>query len=519
MEQGKIRVRFAPSLTGQLHVSNARTALCNWLFARRGGGRLILRIENAEGDGSEARFEKQLIEDLKWLGLDWDEGPNEPGTKGANRGESGKIESGKGEFGPYRQSGRLQIYAQHAERLLGEGKAYRCFCTPEELEAERKALEERQMPQVYSGRCRGLSARVIKRNLAANMPFAIRLKIGEESLRFQDILRGPVESHAETVGDPILVRTGTEAEPGVPVYNYVVAVDDALMGVTHVIRSDEYVASTPRQVAIYEAFGWHVPLFAHLPPILGVDREPLSKRHGATSIATLREMGYLPETLVNHLALLGGVAENGETERLTLQDLAPQFSLERVASAPAVFDFDRLNALNRHFIKTASPVRLAAMTWEYFGGLLPEKDDASDEVLVWFVRLLELFVYSVDHLDQLTAKALFVFGFDPDVARARLENAAVLATDSARMVLAELADRARANSLPVTPQLFKRWMDEIQQATGVKDEELIHPLRIAITGTQSGPGLDKLIPVIEQGAGLALGVHSVRQRIERFVGV
>jgi nondiscriminating glutamyl-tRNA synthetase len=520
MEQEKIRVRFAPSLTGQLHVSNARTALCNWLFARRGGGSFILRIENAEGDGSEARFEKQLIEDLKWLGLDWDEGPNEPGTKAPNRGEPGKGESGKGEHGPYRQSDRLQIYAQHAERLLGESKAYRCFCTPEELEAERKALEERQMPQVYSGRCSGLSARVIKRNLAANMPFAIRLKIDEESLRFQDVLRGPVEIQTETVGDPILVRTGTEAEPGVPVYNYVVTVDDALMGVTHVIRGDEYVAHTPRQVAIYEAFGWHVPLFAHLPPILGVDREPLSKRHGATSIATLREMGYLPETLVNRLALLGrGDAEDSEIERLTLQELAQQFSLERVTSSPAVFDFDRLNSLNRHFIKVASPVRLAAMAWEYFGGLLPEKDDASDEVLVWFVRLLDLFVHNVEHLDQLTAKALFVFGFDPDVARARLENAAVLTTDSARIVLAELADRARANSLPVTPQLFQRWMDEIQQATGVKDEELIHPMRIAITGTQMGPEFDKLIPVIEQGAELALGIPSVRQRVERFVGV
>lgn len=512
MEQGKIRVRFAPSLTGQLHVSNARAALCNWLFARQSGGSFILRIENTDVDRAEARFEKQLIEDLKWLGLDWDEGPNELGTKGTN-----KSESGKGEFGPYRQSDRLQIYAQHAERLLGEEKAYRCFCSAEELEAERKALEDRQMPQVYSGRCRSLSKRVIKRNLAANMPFSIRLGIGEEPLRFQDMLRGPVTFQTDTVSDPILVRSGTEAEPGVPVYNFVVTVDDALMEITHVIRSDEYISNTPRQVAIYQAFGWQVPLFAHLSPILGVDREQLSKRHGATSISTLREMGYLPETLVNHLTLLGG--EEGKTEKFTLQELAQQFSLERMASAHAVFDFNKLNELNRHFIKTASPVRLAAMAWEYFGGLLPEKEDASDEVLVWFVRLLELFVYSVEHLDQLTAKALFVFGFDPDVARATLENAAVLRTDSARTVLAELADRARANSLPVTPQLFRQWMDEIEQAAGVKDKELMHPVRIAITGTQSGPELDKLIPVIEQGAGLGLGVQSMRQRIERFVGV
>lgn len=519
MEQDKIRVRFAPSPMDQLHVNNARTALYNWLFARQSGGSFILRIENTDADRAEARFEKQLIEDLKWLGLDWDEGPNELGIKGPNRGESGKADLGKGDHGPYRQSDRLQIYAKHAAQLLGQEKAYRCFCSAEELEAERKALEDRQLPQVYSGRCRSLSSRVIKRNLAANMPFSIRLGIGEEPLRFQDMLRGSVEVQTEAVSDPILVRSGTEADPGVPVYNFVTAVDDALMGITHVIRSDEYISNTPRQVAIHQAFGWQVPTFAHLPPILGVDREQFSKKHGATSIATLREMGYLPEALINYLGLLGQPVQDGKIETFSLQDMTKDFSLERVPASPTIFDFDRLNSLNRHYTKHASPVRLASMAWEYFGGLLPDKDDASDEVLVWFVHLLELFVYQVDHLDQLTAKALFIFGFDPDVARARLENAAVLVTDSARIVLAELANRVRANSFPVTASLFRRWMDEIQLETGVKDKELVDPVRIAITGVQSGPEFDKIIPVIERGAGLGLGVPSVRQRVERFVGV
>jgi nondiscriminating glutamyl-tRNA synthetase len=514
MENEKIRVRFAPSPMGQLHVTNARTALCNWLFARQAAGTFVLRIEDTELDRAEARFEKQLIQDLKWLGLDWDEGPNEPGVKGPNKGESGK-----GEHGPYRQSDRLQLYAEHAARLVGEGKAYRCFCTVDELEAERKALEERNLPQVYSGRCRGLSARVIKRNLAANMPFSIRLKIGEDPLRFQDMVRGQVELEAEAVSDPILVRLGTEGEPGVPVYNYVVTIDDGLMGITHVIRSDEYVANTPKQVAIYQALGWEVPRFAHLAPILGADREQFSKRHGATSIATLREMGYLPEALVNYLGQLGWESEDSTKEIRTLQEMAQQFSLERAIPSPVIFDFDKLNALNRSLISQASPIRLASMAWEYFGGLLPEKDDASDEMLVWFVRLLEVFVHSVDHLDQLTAKALFIFGFDPEVARSRRDNAEALMEDSARMVLAELADRVRANNLPVTPQLFNQWMNEIQQATGVKDKELSLPVRIAITGSQGGPELDKLIPVIEQGAALSLGVPSIRKRIERFVGV
>jgi glutamyl/glutaminyl-tRNA synthetase len=230
-------------------------------------------------------------------------------------------------------------------------------------------------------------------------------------------------------------------------------------------------------------------------------------------------MGYLPEALVNYLALLGWGAEDGKTETFSLQQMVPQFSLERVTPSPAIFDFDKLNWLNRHYLKLASPVRLAALAWEYFGGLLPPKEEASDEVLVWFVRLLEMFMPSVDHLDQLTAKALFVFGFDADVARARGENGEILAADSARMVLAELADRVRAHSLPVTAEIFKQWLEETGEATGVKGAGLFHPVRIAITGTRSGPDFDSLIPIIEQGAALGLGVPTMRQRVERFVGV
>ena len=508
MDNGKVRVRFDPSPTGLLHVGTARTALYNWLFARRHRGDFILRIDDADTGTSDPRIEKQLIQDLRWLGLEWDEGPNDAGNRG----------SSKGEFGPYRQSERLEIYADHAAKLLKQEKAYRCFCTIEELEAERKALADRQLPQVYSGRCRNLTAKVIKRNLTAGLPFSIRLRTGEQSLRFHDLVRGAVEVQPEAISDPILVRSGTETGPGVPVYNFVVTIDDALMGISHVIRGDDHIANTPKQVAVYEAFGWELPLYAHVSGILGADRERLSKRHGAITIATFREMGYLPEALANYLALLGWGAENTATENLTLQDLTQQFSLERVAPSPTVFDFDKLNGLNRRYLRTASPVRLASLAWEYFGGLLPEKNDASDEVLVWFVRLLELFVPSVEHLDQLTAKALSVFGFDPDVARSRQENSEVLKVDSARVVLAELADRVRAHSLPVTADLFKRWMEEIATATRAKDDELDRPIRIALTGAHIGPDFDKLIPVIEQGAALGLGVPTVRQRVEKFVG-
>lgn len=511
MSSGKTRVRFAPSPTGLLHVGNARTALFNWLFARRTGGEFILRIEDTDLERSEARYEKQLIEDLIWLGLTWDEGPDEVGS-----GE-------KGILGPYRQSKRLDIYARHTEQLLAEHKAYRCFCTPEELEEEHKRAVAEHGPQIYSGKCRRLSETQVQENLAKGKPFAVRLKIPGHTIRFHDIVRGDLEFASETVSDPILVRAGKVSPegviPGVPVYNYVVTVDDALMNITHVIRGDDHISNTPKQVAIYEAFGWPVPQFAHLSTILGADRERLSKRHGATSISSFREMGYLPEALVNYLALLGWGAEDGKTETFTPDQLVGAFSLERVTPSPAVFDFEKLNWLNRHYMKQAEPARLAAFCWDYFGGLLPVKEDASNAILVWFYHVVGLFAPKVNHLDALPAKAAFIFRLDPEAAQADPENAPLLAVDSARTVLAELADRVRAHSGPVTGADFSKWVAEVKEATGVSGKELYHPIRIAITGTHSGPEFDKIIPLIEEGAGLQLGVPSVRERIDRFVGV
>lgn len=501
----KIRVRFAPSPTGMVHVGNARTALYNWLFARRTGGAFLLRIEDTDLERSEARYETQLIEDLHWLGLDWDEGP-------------GRLNNApEGELGPYRQSERLDIYVKHTEQLLSEGKAYRCFCTPEELEAERKQATAEHRPQVYSGKCRKLDAATIEANLAAAKPYAVRLKIEDHPLRFHDLVRGDVEFAPETVSDPILVRSAIGgASQGVPVYNYVVTVDDALMGITHVIRGDDHISNTPKQVAIYEAFGWTVPEFAHLSTILGSDRERLSKRHGATSISSFREMGYLPEALVNYLALLGWGAEDGKTETFTLDELAQAFSLERVTPSPAVFDFDKLNWLNRHYIKLAEPQRLAQLAQPYFADKLAQ---ATAPPEAWFSRLLALFLPAVDHLDQLPAKAAPVFDFDAEAARANPENTPLLTADSARIVLAEFAARVRTHLGPVTPEVFKTWMNEIKTATGVKGKELFHPVRIALTGAHSGPEFDKLLPLIEEGSSLGLGIASVLQRIEAFTGI
>lgn len=579
MNTDTVRVRFAPSPTGLLHVGNARTALYNWLFARRHGGAFILRIEDTDRERSETQYERRLIEDLRWLGLDWDEGPQ-------GSAKSGDIWSDEhGKHGPYRQSERLKIYAKHTERLLKEGKAYPCFCTPEELEAERRSAAAEHRPQAYNGKCRYLSQQEVEDNLAANKPFAVRLKIEDHPLTFHDLVHGEVKFEPEAVSDPVLVRSAhgglSGMSEGVPVYNYVVTIDDALMEITHVIRGDDHLSNTPKQVAIYQAFGWETPEFAHLSTILGPDRERLSKRHGATSIAAFREMGYLPEALVNYLALLGWGAEDGKTETFTLDELTRAFSLERVTPSPAIFDIAKLNWLNRHYLKQAPMERLVKLAWPYFAqrlggaaaqpsapeplppvmptevmgttvdgtgfresgfgemGALAEgaaiaagaglasggtataamdADEIPSALREWFERLLALLVPKVDRLDQLPAMAKPVFGVDPLDARADAENEAALKQDSARLVLAQLANRVKMHIGPVRPETFKAWLNEIKAATGAKGPELFHPVRIAVTGSHSGPEFDKLIPLIEDGAALGLEIPSVCQRVLRFVG-
>ncbi len=497
------RVRFAPSPTGFLHVGNARTALYNWLFARHTGGAFLLRIEDTDLDRSEVRHEKQLMEDLLWLGIDWDEGP---GVEGPHA--------------PYRQSERLGIYREHTERLLTEGKAYRCFCAAEQLDQERREAAAAHKPQVYSGRCRSISDAESTARAAKGEAFAVRLRIPDHPLRFHDMVRGVVEFPNETVSDPILVRSS-----GMPVYNYVVTLDDALMEITHVIRGDDHISNTPKQVAIYEAFGWKPPEFAHLSTILGSDRERLSKRHGATSVASFREMGILPEALVNYLALLGWGAEGGTREIFSREELVREFRLERVTASPAIFDWEKLHWLNRHYLKAADPERVAELAWPHFAamGFLPSRNGGSETsvpaVETWFGRLLALFVPAVNQLDELPLVTGFIFRFDPAGALANEENAALLATESSQKVLAAFAARAGAHESPVTPDQFKSWMNEIKTETGAKGKDLFHPVRIALTGAHSGREFDKLIPILEEGSRLDLPVHvlSVRERIEQFM--
>lgn len=495
-EKEKVRVRFAPSPTGQLHIGNVRTALFNWLFARQKRGMFVVRIEDTDVERSEARYETQLLADLEWLGLDWDEGPDVGGP-----------------YPPYRQSDRMEIYHSSARRLLEEQKAYYCFCTAEELERERELAMAEQRQPIYSGKCRRLDPAEAERRHAAGEPAAIRLRIPEHPIRFHDMVRGDVEFSNEVVSDPIIVRSS-----GVPVYNYVVVIDDAAMKITHVIRGDDHLSNTPKQVALYEALGLATPEFAHLSTILGPDRERLSKRHGATSVANFREMGILPEALMNYLALLGWAPSGGDREIFPRAELIKEFDLRRVTPSPAIFDTEKLYWLNRHYIKQSPRERIHHMGGEFLehAGLLPA--EMTPEVSAWSAGVVELLVPYVDKLDQLSDRSSILFRYDAAAALAAPENAEVFSSPSTGKVIEAFAQRALAE-LEWTAERFNAIMNEIKTENGAKGKDLFHPVRVVLIGSHSGPAFDKLIPLLETGSRLALPVHvkSVRERVEEFM--
>ena len=477
-------------------MGNARTALYNWLFARQKIGIHVLRIEDTDVERSEVRFEAQLLEDLRWLGIDWDEGPDIGGH-----------------FAPYRQSDRMDIYKRYAERLLDESKAYLCFCTAEDLERERQAAAAEHRPQIYSGKCRLCDPAEAKQRRASGEAAAIRLKIPEHPIHFHDIVRGDVTFDSESVSDPIIVRSS-----GIPVYNYVVVIDDAEMKITHVIRGDDHLSNTPKQVAVYEALGFPVPEFAHLSTILGPDRERLSKRHGATSISQFRDMGILPEALVNYLALLGWAPTGGTRETFTPKELIKEFSLERVTPSPAIFDFDKLYWLNRHYMKAADPQRIAELSLPYFRKAELLADDGDPEVRAWAEKVIGLLVPYVDRLEQLPDKAKFLLSYDAEAAVEAEDNQALLTSEIGRKVIVKFAALVRTGSNGFTPENFKAIVNDVKEETGAKGKDLFHPIRIVITGSHSGPDFDRVIPLIEAGRHLSLPRHvlSVRERVDAF---
>ena len=474
-----MRVRFAPSPTGQLHVGNARTALFNWLLAHGKDGTFILRIEDTDAERSTRESETSILEDLRWLGLDWDEGPDVGG-----------------QHGPYRQSERLHLYASYANELLNAGAAYYCFCSAQQLEAGRQADLAAGKPPKYRGTCRGVSLADAQQRIDRGERPVIRFKVPPNvEVKFNDLVRGEVVFNTEVIGDPVIVRSD-----GRPQYNFAVVVDDALMEITHVIRGEDHISNTPRQLLLYQALGFTPPEFAHLALVMGPDHTPLSKRHGATSVAEFRARGYLPEALVNYLALIGW-SPGGDEELLEIRELARRFAIEDVGHSAGVFDPEKLAWMNRHYMKEAAPSRLTAESMRYFmarGWITRRTDEAAEFV----TSLLPMAVGSVDRLEEIPDRLRFLFEYDAEEALARSEVAGVLHEDGARDVIAAFAEELK--NLPrLDREAFRAAANRVKQRTGQKGRALFHPIRVALTGESGGPELDLAVPAMERGAELA----------------
>ncbi len=487
-----MRLRFAPSPTGLLHVGNARTALFNWLLARGQGGSFILRIEDTDTERSTRASEDGICADLKWLGLHWDEGPDLGGP-----------------FPPYRQSERLELYASYARTLMDTGHAYWCFCSAEQLEQERAAALAAGSPPKYSGRCRTIARVDAEARRAAGEAAAIRFVIPtDRDVTFDDRVRGPVTFNTAVIGDPVIVRSD-----GGPAYNFAVVVDDALMEVTHVIRGEDHISNTPRQVLIYEALGLTPPTFAHLSLVLGPDHAPLSKRHGATSVSEFRARGYLPEALVNYLALLGWSPGEGE-ELVAADEMARRFDVARVSHSSAVFDTEKLAWMNRHYMKVCEPDRLVGLVMPWFASAFPNLgpwtlSDPGPRAAV--SSMLPLAIGAVDRLEEIPDRVKFVLEWNHAEA-ARL----VAAEPDGPRVLAAFTD-AIADAGPLTKETFRAAATKAREVTGVKGKALFHPIRVALTGMDSGPELDLAIPAIDVVAGLMDRVPSCVTRVRRLL--
>mmetsp|Transcript_43703 Transcript_43703/g.109640 ORF Transcript_43703/g.109640 Transcript_43703/m.109640 type:complete len:580 (-) Transcript_43703:156-1895(-) len=467
----EVRVRFAPSPTGNLHVGGARTALFNWLYARRAGGKFVVRVEDTDTARSTRESEEAMIRDLKWLGLDWDEGPDRPG-----------------DCGPYRQSERTEMYKEYADQLVQKGLAYPCFCTDEELEEMRVDAEAKKLPPIYRGKWASASEEEVQAMKDSGAPYCYRFRVPKNKVvTIQDTIRGEVSWNTDTLGDFVVLRSN-----GMPVYNFCVAIDDASMGITHVIRAEEHLPNTLRQMLIYEALGFQQPVFGHVSLILAPDRSKLSKRHGATSVGEFRSEGYLSEALVNYLSLLGW-NDGTEQEIYTVQELCESFSLERVTKSAAVFDKVKLAWINGQHLRAYGEEELVSMV----GGMLQEKGLLKDAQSP-FARA---FVAMVSNMLELVTDA------EPELASLLaypLEE--TVASDACKPIvednLKELADvvlaKYDAGELETTIKEggMKKWIKALGKEMGIKGKRLFMPLRVALTGKMAGPDIGEQLAVL-----------------------
>ncbi len=487
MDKNGVRVRFAPSPTGYLHIGGARTALYDWLLARKTGGRFILRIEDTDRN----RFVPDAVEDIKsslrWMGLTWDEGPDAGGAAG-----------------PYFQSERLAIYQKHAEELVQAGKAYYCFCTPERLEAIRKKQEAANQPSGYDRHCRELTVEEIEQHLAAGERYVIRFKVpltGKTQVR--DDLRGEMVFDHETLDDFVILKSD-----GFPTYHLASVVDDHLMGISHVIRGEEWIISLPRHFLLYAALGWEPPAFVHLPIFLSPDgKGKLSKRHGATGVREFREKGYLPEALVNFLLLLGWHPASDQ-ELFTLDEAVEAFSVERISTSPVSFSLDKLDWYNGIYIRRLSHEELAHRCLPFLqqDGLLPKP--CPPEQFAYLVRLMPLVQERIKLLSEISQAVGYFLREEIDPPAPALLIGKKGTPEETAVILEEVVKALT----PVTDfgeEHLEQTLRALAERLGRKPGQVFMPVRVAVTGQTATPGLFELLA--------ALGKEKVLSRLQQAI--
>ena len=487
-----MRVRMAPSPTGPLHIGTARTSLYNYLAARHAGGTFVLRIEDTDAARSTVEYERDILDNLHWLGLSWDEGP--------------QVAEGEdvGAHGPYRQSQRMDIYAAEADRLLGAGAAYRCWCTAEELEAVRREQEARREAPRYNGRCLSLSDAEVAAFEAEGRRPAIRFRVTPETIRFDDLIRGEVEFDNSLLGDFVIVRND-----GVPLYHFTVVVDDEAMGITHVLRGEDHLSNTPKHIALFRALGYREPAFGHIPLILNPDRSKMSKRKLQTALTAYRVDGYLPEAMVNFLAFLGW-SPGTEEEIFSLDELAERFEISKVHKGGAVFDSERLDHLNGVYIRALSDEQLALRLRPWVPDALHDDDllrivPLVKERLVRLGDVVELigFVWEPDDV---------VAGwYEPDLLHPKKGGPAEAraALDGAAALIEEVDDA------DFSADLLEQRFREAADAAGMKAGEFFSPIRVAVTGRTVSPPLFASLELLGRDRSLA----RIRTGLDRLAEV
>ena len=470
----EVRVRFAPSPTGYLHVGGARTALFNYLYAKNTGGKFILRIEDTDRARSTEESISAIFRSMKWLGLDWDEGPGVGG-----------------DHGPYFQTQRLGTYDEYAKKLLESGHAYYCFCSHEEIDRERKEMEDAHVSaQKYSGKCRNIGLAEARERIAKGEKAAIRFKVPAKEIKFDDIVRGELSFDGNLIGDMVIVRSD-----GISTYNYAVVIDDALMNITHVLRGDDHISNTPKQIVIYEALGFKTPRFGHISMILGPDGSRLSKRHGATSVEEYEKAGIMPEAFINYLALLGWSPE-GDREFFTKDELISEFSLSRVAKSPAVFDLTKLKWMNGSYIRKSDDSSVARMCAPYLieAGLL--KKDELESKMEWLSKVMKTAKTSFDTLVDAPVHVKLFFGEEYEIKKddaevAKYINEKQITNKVIDFIVAEIETLPEYNLAAVKGAIKKA-----QKTLGFSGHDVFMPLRVSLTGHSSGPGVYEMFDIL-----------------------